>query len=335
VLFKPTAAWRVRWNTNTDTPLPPDEPTSPNPPEGAIIDYYLKAAVSGPVTLEILQRDGRLVRRYSSTDPVPPIPDPSTAPLPLYWYRPPQVLSAAAGMHRFTWDVHYQPLGPGGGGRGGGLPIAAVPYNTAPAPATPWVAPGPYTVRLTVNGGSYTQPITVKADPRVKTPPLVMQQVYGLTTAMYFGALDARAAAAGLSALRADIAERRARAQGAAAQALADFDRKAEALLGTAPAGGRGAGPGAGAGGPAARGGPAAPPPAPGTLSAVSASLARLMNSLQEADVQPTAVQLAAISSARQEAGRVMARWNTLRSVDLAALNRTLKAAGLETINVK
>ena len=123
ILFKPQTALRVRWNTNTDTPLPPDEPRLPNPPEGAIIDYYLKSAASGPVTLEIFDADGRLVRRYSSADPVPPLPDPTDAPLPLYWYRPPQGLSAAAGMHRFTWDVHYQPLGGGGGGgRGGGGP---------------------------------------------------------------------------------------------------------------------------------------------------------------------------------------------------------------------
>ena len=70
VLFKPTTALRVRWNTNSDTPWPPDEPALPNPPEGAIINYYLKSAASGPVTLEILQSDGRLVRRYSSADQV-------------------------------------------------------------------------------------------------------------------------------------------------------------------------------------------------------------------------------------------------------------------------
>ena len=68
ILFKPTTAWRVRWNTSTDMPWPKDEPTAPNPPEGAIINYYLKSAAAGPVTLEILRQDGRLVRRYSSTD---------------------------------------------------------------------------------------------------------------------------------------------------------------------------------------------------------------------------------------------------------------------------
>ena len=109
VLFKPQAAYRVRWNTNTDTPLPPDEPGAPNPPEGAIINYYLKADASGPITLDILDTEGRIVRHYSSADPVVR-PDPIGGNLPLYWFRPPMVLSTTAGMHRFTWDVHYQPL---------------------------------------------------------------------------------------------------------------------------------------------------------------------------------------------------------------------------------
>jgi photosystem II stability/assembly factor-like uncharacterized protein len=346
VLFKPTTAWRVRWNTNTDTPLPPDEPNAPNPPEGAIIDYYLKSAAAGPVTLEILQQNGRLLRRYSSTDPVTPIPDPSTAPLPLYWYRPPQALSTAAGMHRFTWDVHYQPLAGGGGGRGGGgLPIAAVPYNTVPAPSTPWVAPGTYTVKLTVDGKSYTQPISVKADPRVKTPLPVMQQVYTLTRAMYSGAVDAQAAASKVAAMREQLAQRRPKAQGAVAQAIADFDKKAEALQGAAAAGGRGAGGrGAGLGGlgaaPTGRaGGPetaaGAATSAPETLSTVSAALGGVMNSLQSADVPPTAIQLAAITRAQQTAARVMARWNSFRGPELAALNAKLKAAALEPIAAK
>src|ERR1035441_3038427 len=86
-LFKPETAIRVRWNMNTDTPLPPDEPAGQNPPEGAIIDYYLGAGASGPVTLEILDSAGALVRRYASTDPVEPV-DPMLA-IPAYWVRPP------------------------------------------------------------------------------------------------------------------------------------------------------------------------------------------------------------------------------------------------------
>ncbi len=215
MLFKPADALRVRWNTNSDTPMPPDEPNMPNPPEGASIDYYLKSAASGPVVLEVLTTDGKLVRRYSSADPVTQLPEPTASSLPLYWYRPPQGLSAAAGMHRFPWDVHYQPLGGGaGGGRAGGLPIAAVPYNTVNPPSTPWVNPGTYTVKLTVDGKSYTQPITVKQDPRVKTPALVMQTIYAETKAAYFGAIDAQDAARQAQGLRDQIAGHHAEADG-------------------------------------------------------------------------------------------------------------------------
>src|SRR5437879_12753871 len=95
------------------------------------------------------------------------------------WSPPPQVLSAEAVMPRFMWDLHYQPA-PGGGGRGG-LPIAAIAHDTAPAINAPWVAAGAYTVKLTVDGRSYTQPLTVKMDPRVKTPPLGLAQQFILS----------------------------------------------------------------------------------------------------------------------------------------------------------
>src|SRR4029453_16601996 len=86
VLFEPQNAYRVRWNTNTDTPLPPDEPTAPNPPEGAIINYYLKTAADDAVTLEIPGADGRLVRRYSSDDEIFK-PNPAAVGAPLSWLR--------------------------------------------------------------------------------------------------------------------------------------------------------------------------------------------------------------------------------------------------------
>jgi photosystem II stability/assembly factor-like uncharacterized protein len=332
ILFKPTTAWRVRWNTSTDMPWPVEEPTGVNPPDGAIINYYLKSAATGPVTLEILQQDGRLIRRYSSDDPVTPIPDAPSAAVPTYWYRPPQTLSTAAGMHRFIWDVHCQPLPAGGGGGGrGGLPIAAIPYNTAPGPGTPWANPGAYTLKLTVDGKSYTQPITVKQDPRVKTPALAMQQVYSLTRAMYFGAGDAQQAALALGAMRAQATAAAAKAQGPAAGALAAFEKKAAALEGQRPAAGGGQ---RGGGGGGQRGGGAVPAPPPDTLWAVSSLLAGQMNSMQAADVAPTSATLATVTAAQTAAAGVMARWNTLKTVDLPALNATLKSAGIPPIAV-
>jgi photosystem II stability/assembly factor-like uncharacterized protein len=333
VLFKPATAWRVRWNTNTDTPLPPDESNAQNPPEGAIIDYYLKSAATEPVTLEIVQADGKLVRRYSSADPVTPLPDPfKDAPLPLYWYRLPKGLAATAGMHRFTWDVHYQPL-ESAGGAGGGLPMAAVPYNTVPAPTTPWVSPGIYTVKLTVNGKTYTQPITVKADPRVKTPAITMNQVYSLSKAMYYGAVDAQQAQRQACAMREQATALQARAEGSTRQALMDFAQKAETVAGSCNlnASGRGQRGGGGQRG-GARGGTAA---ASDSLSAVATALAGVMNSLQAADVQPTAVQLAAIDKARADQTKALARWTALKTIDLAALNAKLKTAGLEAVASK
>ena len=339
VLFKPQTAWRVRWNTNTDTPLPPDEPTAPNPPEGAIIDYYLKSAATGPVTLEIL--DGATVlRRYSSDDEVFR-PNPATSTVPLYWFREPMILKTTPGMHRFTWDVHYQPVD--GVNRVGGptLPIASIGFNTVPVPTTPWANPGSYTVKLTVNGKSYTQPIVVKQDPRVKTPALHMQQIYTQSRAAYDGAVTARQAATQGRAIRDQIAALQPKASGAAAEALAAFDKKVEAIVGVAIAGGgrgRGQGGGGGAAGGRAGGGAGGRgAEGPGTtqsetLATAGAALSGVMNLLQGADVRPTTVQLNAIAAARAHGTRVMARWNALASVELDALNSKLSAAGLPVL---
>jgi photosystem II stability/assembly factor-like uncharacterized protein len=301
VLFKPQDAWRVRWNMNTDTPLPPDEPAAPNPPEGAIIDYYLSAASAGPVVVEISTGDGKLVRRYSSDDQVYK-PDPATATIPPYWYRPLAPLSKAAGMHRFTWDMHYQPLdqltGPGRLG-GPNLPIAAIAHNTIPNPSTPWVGPATYTVKLAVDGKSYTQPLTVKLDPRVKTPAAVMQQIATLTEAMYYEAVDAQKAEGEAKSVRGQIAALKPRATGPAAGALERLDTKLEAVI----------------------------------AANLSAALARVMNTLTQADVRPTALQLSAVSNARILATATGARFRTAKAVDLPAANAALKAAGLPALN--
>jgi photosystem II stability/assembly factor-like uncharacterized protein len=178
-LFAPQNAWRVRWNMNTDTPLPPEEPAGQNPPDGAIINYVLKSQARGPVTLEIVNASGRVVRTYSSTDKPDPIEDIDN--VPKYWIRPTQILSGAPGFHRFVWDLRYTPPK----GVNFSYPIAAIYRNTARTPSGPWAHPGQYTVKLTVDGKSLTQPLTVKMDPRVKTPALGLQQQHTLSMALY------------------------------------------------------------------------------------------------------------------------------------------------------
>jgi photosystem II stability/assembly factor-like uncharacterized protein len=161
-LFKPKLTYRFRRNKNTDTPLPPEEPAGKNPPDGVIIHYHLASAARTPVVLDILDAAGRMVRSFSSADSVEPIEPAFNAPT--YWLRPPQRLAAAAGTHRFVWDLHYPPPKV----LAHEYPISAIFGDTPRFPLGPAVLPGVYTVRLTVDGRAYSQPLTVKMDPRAQ-----------------------------------------------------------------------------------------------------------------------------------------------------------------------
>ena len=312
-LFKPETAIRVRWNMNTDTPLPPDEPAGQNPPEGAIIDYYLGAAASGAVTLEILDSAGALVRRYASTDPVEPA-DPMLA-IPAYWVRPPHPLSNQAGMHRFFWDLHYTALAGGRAGYG----MQAIVHDTPPSITSIWAMPGRYTVKLTAGGKSYTQPLTVKMDPRVRTPLTGLQQQFTLSKQMYDDIVKTSKALEQIRTMRAQLGPLREKAgPGATADAIAAFDQKVVALGGAA-GGGRGGGRGAVAAGP-------------DTLASVTASLTQLMRLLESADVMPSTQAVAAATDRRAALAKLLDRWNALKSRDLADLNARLKQANLPAV---
>jgi photosystem II stability/assembly factor-like uncharacterized protein len=178
LLYKPQRAWRYRWNKNTDTPLPADEPAGQNPPDGAIIDYYL-ASPASEVTLEILDANNALVRRYTSRDVAPPPAD--TGNVPWYWVRPTLTLPTTKGMHRFVWDLHYTPAPP----KTPSYPIAAIPFNTPPDYSSPWVLPGTYTIRLTADGKAATQPLTIQMDPRVPTSRAGLEQQFTLSMRVY------------------------------------------------------------------------------------------------------------------------------------------------------
>jgi photosystem II stability/assembly factor-like uncharacterized protein len=157
-LFKPADTILMTPGNDNGTPMPRDEPLAENAPAGAMIDYYLKSNASGPVTLEIMEPAGETVRKYSSEDKGPTV-NTETLNIPAYWVRPFEPLSTAAGMHRWIWDLRPapppRPAGGGGGGFGG-------------RGAVPMVLPGIYTLKLSVGGKSYTQPLVVKMDPRTK-----------------------------------------------------------------------------------------------------------------------------------------------------------------------
>src|SRR6202040_171589 len=228
-LFKAGAAYRVMRDTNTDTPIPPDEPAALNPPDGAIIDYFFAQPADGPVVLEILDAQSKVVRRYSSTDK-PDLTDEDLAKqlIPPYWVRLPKILPTTAGMHRWVWDLHYAtPLS-----TRYDYPIAAVPADTPRLPQGPSALPGQYTVRLTVNGHTFTTSLTVKMDPRVKTPREGLVQMFQLQARLASIMTHSTEDVTQARSAHEQLQKLAGQASGATADAITAFDKKVGALLG-------------------------------------------------------------------------------------------------------
>ncbi|HET7873112.1 MAG TPA: glycoside hydrolase, partial [Terriglobales bacterium] len=277
-LFKPQTAVRVRWSMNSDTPLPPDFPAGQNPPDGAVIDYYLQSAPKDPVTLEIRDSTGKTVRKYSSADKAAAL-DPMLN-IPTYWVRPSQTLSAEPGSHRWLWDMHYADVP----GLETEYPISAVPHNTVPTPSGPWVQPGTYTVVLTVDGKSYSQPLNVKMDPRVKTSALALQQQFKASQQAYSQLFKLAPAVEQATSLRKQLQEALAKApqDSAAAKALTKLNEDMNKLLGAATR----------------RPGPGGDQP---TLAGLRVRYAALFNILQEVDDAPTSPTMTAIAELEKQ----------------------------------
>ena len=311
-LFKPGAAYRVMRDTNTDTPIPPDEPTALNPPDGAIVDYFLGQAAEGPVKLEILDAQSKVVRRYASTDK-PDLSEEEVAKqlIPPYWVRMPKILSTTAGMHRWVWDLHYAtPLS-----TRYDYPIAAIPGDTPRLPQGPSALPGLYTVRLTVGGHSFTAPLTVKMDPRVKTPREGLAQMFQLQVRLASMMTRSTEDVTQARSAHEQLQKLAGQASGAVADAISALDKKVSALLG-------------GGGGFFA---PASPKP---TLSRANGEAATLYSEVGRADATPTLAQTSAVAETEKTFAAVSAQWNQMKTVDLPALNKQLHDANLLEIQL-
>ncbi|HEX3469017.1 MAG TPA: hypothetical protein VHT05_13145, partial [Candidatus Elarobacter sp.] len=177
-LLAPERAWRVPRDTWTDTPLPPDEPFSANPPSGAVIDYVLPRAAAR-VSLTIRNARGWIVRRIASDDPVEMV-DTAALEVPAWWIATPVRLDPAAGAHRFVWNLRE----PKPQTFGTGPTIAAVPHDTPLEPEGVVVPPGTYTVTLDADGVRRTQALVVREDPRVHVTAAALQAQYELADAL-------------------------------------------------------------------------------------------------------------------------------------------------------
>ncbi len=311
-LFEPEPAYRVQRDTYSDTPPPPDEPAGQNPPDGAIIDYYLKSASSEPVRLQILDSHGKVVRQFSSADqPEATQEELEKQLVPLYWIRPPQILSAQVGMHRFVWDLriaspasaHHE------------YPISAIPHDTPRGPFGPAVVPGMYTVKLEVGARSFAQPLEIKMDPRVKvtSADLIAQfqiasQICDAMNAGYAGLEQVRSVRQQIAALASSAPK------GAVADALAKLDQKAAEMEGSAPILGT--------------------MPRQPSFAKLNAQAGQLLDIVDGADAAPTVAARAAFEGVQKSLGTVLKNWSAVKAQDIPALNEELRKAGLAPIDL-
>lgn len=321
-LFQPAAAWRVRWDNHPDTPLPADTPAGKNPPEGAIIYYYLKSPAAKEITLQIRDEHGNIVQRFSS-NPVPT--DTRAKNVPDYWFAPPEVMSTNAGLNRFVWNLEW-PYPDTLAYSFRGRPLDYVEYTLPDhaiaghtplrQPPGPLAVPGNYEVLLTIDGKTYRQPLVIALDPRVRASQADLSAQLDLARKIDSWMGLSYRSYKDVAALRAALADR-LKSAGANAQAkeLNDAAQALEKEL-TEIQEGTNAAPGFGS---------------------VNRDLARFVTMIQSGDIRParSAAESAALSC--EALKNDLMRWRKINSETLPALNTSLgpyKLAPLATVRV-
>ncbi len=192
-LYAPPTAVRVDNDGFLGTPLPPEEPQASNPPDGAIVDYYLSSnAVK--VTLQVLDAKGRVLRHFSNADkqtiqrPLLPIAE--------RWFPVPQILETTSGEHRFIWDL---------AAGGSGTDVDGDDIDAASVPTGPRVPPGTYTLNLTVDGTTMERPLHVSMDPRSAATTEVLDRQFALAESIYVRTLASRKAMAELESVEGQL----------------------------------------------------------------------------------------------------------------------------------
>jgi photosystem II stability/assembly factor-like uncharacterized protein len=289
VLFKPAEAIRLRPSGFTGTPLPKDEPMAANPPDGAMLDYLLPAGSKAPVTLTISNAKGEKFASFSSADKLA-APDARTLAYAPEWVPPKPILSAAPGMHRFVWDLHY------------GGPAES---DDPSVPQGVWATPGAYTVELNANGQTLRQPLTVTPDPRVTVAPAALQREFELAVKVQEGAKQAAAAVKEATSLLETLG-RREREETKLRPQIRELMTRISAVSGIPL--------------PWNPERPTAPPP-PGSLKDLAAEFANLQDAVDGADAEPSADANAAYATLSTMLSAKLQAWQQLKQTERAGLN--------------
>jgi hypothetical protein len=307
-LFKPATAYRVRPGSDEGTPVPMDEALAENPPDGAVIDYWLKEKAKAPMQLEIFDSEGALVRRFSSDDLLPKT-NAKDVPIAMEWVHDPAPLSAQAGMHRLVWDLHYA------------LPKSV--HRSFYGPAGVWSLPGNYTVKLTANGKSSSQALTVKMDPRISTAEDGLRQEFVAASRISARLGEVAAAQERAEELQKQIAARKAGAGGKAQvlAALAELAHRIDEVHGVQAEefgffGSR------------------LPDGEPVTLHKLVGALTGLLMIVDGAEAAPSADARVAAEKWEAAAVEALTRWKTVEA-DLPAVNAVLESAKLQPLPLR
>ena len=312
-LFKPGDAYRVRRNVGADTPFPPEVPHALNPADGVVIDYWLAQEPKADITIDVTDASGAVVRHLSSA-PVAPVPEAARPPHPNFWVAPPSPLPKNAGSNRTNWDLRYDAPQ----AMSHNFEINANPGLTPPSPEGALVPPGVYTLKLTVDGKSYAQTVTVKPDPRSRATLADLTAQTALQRKIS-QAIDATYEGNHAAASLRDAV--RNAANGASAEISAKAATIAARLDSVAGGqGGRGRG----------RGGQGAPP----TFASLNGTFVGQLNAQENGDLAPTTSARAAWTASCMELGKAIATWQQVSSAELSALNTMLKGAGKSPVAV-
>lgn len=323
--FKPGDAIRARVSDNWDQPLNPELPHAPNPPYGAILYYHLNRPPSGEIKLQVFDAEGKLVRTMSSIPPILP----ERWPYPEYWVAKGSdlALPTSVGMNRTNWDLRYDDppslnldlenqmnVAPGG--------------VVTPGPHGPQVIPGVYTLKLIIDGQTFTQTVTVRNDPRVGERPKVMADLRAKNRLMMLAYLGAKDSYAGNSEVLA-VREQMASLYGDKlpediAKATKEINVKLASFGGVVAREGGGG-----------RRGETLPPGAIKPFNTLNGSFNAIVSTSQVGlDEAPTQAQIDSWEAACKDYDTAVVAWKKMQSEDLVAFNALLNKSHVSPLQI-
>jgi photosystem II stability/assembly factor-like uncharacterized protein len=301
-LYAPATAIRIDNDVFLGSPLPPEEPTAKNPPDGAVLDYYFKSPAT-QVILEIYDQSGKLVRRYVSGAKQPTYP-----PLPIAarWLPRPALLENAAGMHRFVWDLRWS---------SSGSPEEIEEDESYGAPRGPRATPGIYQLKLGVDGNIFTQNFKVEMDPRSSATSAELDEQLRLGLEIFGAVRRARKAVAEIGAVKKRLDEVQQKLNPSQSKLLKQVSDLQAAIA-------------------KIQKGSGSPPLASTGLEVASTALASALRVVESSDRTVPSQVIELYKESGEAANARIAEWTKLKSTDLLQLNSALQKGGLSPIQI-